>query len=317
MHKLSRAVTKWTRACDRRLALLNTYTRMITENVAMWVLRLSNVDWVCSKTQILLGTFEDSKATSGGVLCILESRTSVRSAEPEVISLEAGLCMNGIPALDPWDVVIEVLHSFQQKNTHQTLKHTHQALRDQCRKEEVNSQVPRNRARSETHSTNSNVKTKRHGNREVDDLSDVDHVVTSAKPSQFRAQLYIFEDNEVIKGRSPSMRHASRTHRVALDWSFDRINLDRQIPIRWVATKKNNSRTRWRKVVSPVMSGIIFSVCWTSWVFRRCLAANSVQLTTWRTWRRSVVAKSKPIPAAIFFQLQNPKTMSKKSMQER
>ena len=43
--------------------------------------------------------------------------------------------------------------------------------------------------------------------------------------------LYVFEDNEamikmIINGRSPTMRHVSRTHRVALDWLFDRINLD-------------------------------------------------------------------------------------------
>ena len=217
VHKLSSAVTKWTRACDRRLALLISYIHHTNDHR-----ECCHVGYAAQ--QCRLGTFEDSKPTSGGILSLLGSRTSVRSTEPEVISLEAGLCMDGIPPLDPWDVVIELLHSFQ--------KNTHQALRDQYRKEEVNSQVPRNRARSETHSTNSNVKTKGHGNREVDDLSDVDHVVTSAKPSQFRAQLYIFEDNEVIKGRSPSMRHVSRTHRVALDWSFDRINLDRQIPIR-------------------------------------------------------------------------------------
>ena len=40
-----------------------------------------------------------------------------------------------------------------------------------------------------------------------------------------------FEDNEavikmIIKGRSTTMRLVSRTHRVALDWLFDRINLD-------------------------------------------------------------------------------------------
>ena len=40
------------------------------------------------------------------------------------------------------------------------------------------------------------------------------------------ALLYVFEDNEavikmIIKGRSPTMRHVSRTHRVALDWLFD------------------------------------------------------------------------------------------------
>ena len=44
-------------------------------------------------------------------------------------------------------------------------------------------------------------------------------------------KLYVFEDNEavikmILKGRSPTMRHVSRTHRVALDWLFDRINLD-------------------------------------------------------------------------------------------
>ena len=42
------------------------------------------------------------------------------------------------------------------------------------------------------------------------------------------ALLYVFEDNEaviemIIKGRSPTMRHVSRTHRVALDW-FVRSN---------------------------------------------------------------------------------------------
>ena len=54
--------------------------------------------------------------------------------------------------------------------------------------------------------------------------------------------LYVFDDNEAviemkIKGRSPTMRHVSRTHRVALDWLFDRINLDSKIQIRYIDTK--------------------------------------------------------------------------------
>ena len=54
--------------------------------------------------------------------------------------------------------------------------------------------------------------------------------------------LCVFEDNEavikmIIKGRSPTMRHVSRTHRVALDWSFDRINLDPKIQIKYIETK--------------------------------------------------------------------------------
>ena len=43
-----------------------------------------------------------------------------------------------------------------------------------------------------------------------------------------------FEDNEavikmIIKGRSPTMRQVSRTHKVAADWLFDRIILDPKI----------------------------------------------------------------------------------------
>ena len=71
--------------------------------------------------------------------------------------------------------------------------------------------------------TNTNTKTKTHGNRNNDELSNVDHVCTSAKPSHFGAMFYFSEDNEavikmIIKARSPTMKHASRTHRVALDW---------------------------------------------------------------------------------------------------
>ena len=61
--------------------------------------------------------------------------------------------------------------------------------------------------------------------------------------SHREALLYVFGDNEAvikmsIKGRSPTMRHVSRTHRVAHDWLFDRINLDPKIQIKCVDTKK-------------------------------------------------------------------------------
>ena len=41
----------------------------------------------------------------------------------------------------------------------------------------------------------------------------------------------------IIKGRSPMMRHVSRTHEVALDWLVDRINLDTMIQIKFVDTE--------------------------------------------------------------------------------
>ena len=64
------------------------------------------------------GDFEDSKSTSGGIPCIFGSHTFVprtwirkkhisvshSSTEAEIISLDAGLRMDGIPALDLWDL---------------------------------------------------------------------------------------------------------------------------------------------------------------------------------------------------------------------
>ena len=52
----------------------------------------------------------------------------------------------------------------------------------------------------------------------------------------------VFEDNEAVikvifKWRSPTIRRVYRTHRVALDWLFDRINLDPKIQIKYIDTK--------------------------------------------------------------------------------
>ena len=73
-------------------------------------------------------------------------------------------------------------------------------------------------------------------------MKDIDSVPSNVQSSHQEALLYVFEDNEavikmIIKGRSPTMRHVSRTHRVALDWLFDRINLDPKIQIKYIDTK--------------------------------------------------------------------------------
>ena len=76
----------------------------------------------------------------------------------------------------------------------------------------------------------------------IDDLDNVDFLSSNVHSSRQEALLYIFEDNEavikmIIKGRSPTKRHVSRTHRVALDWLFDRINLEPKIQIKYINTK--------------------------------------------------------------------------------
>ena len=61
-------------------------------------------------------------------------------------------------------------------------------------------------------------------------LENVDLVPSNVRFSHQEALLYVSENNEavikmILKGRSRTMRHVSRTHRVALDWLFVRINL--------------------------------------------------------------------------------------------
>ena len=87
---------------------------VLTNNIVMWETLTNNADWDCFKTPIFAGDLEDSKSTSGGTLCIFGSHTFVpiswmckkqtsvshSSTESEIISLDAGSRLDGIPALD-------------------------------------------------------------------------------------------------------------------------------------------------------------------------------------------------------------------------
>ena len=78
------------------------------------------------------GDLEDSKSTSGGTLCVFGSHTFVpiswmckkqtsvshSSTKSEIISLAAGLRLDGIPALDLWDLIVAVPHGNTYQNNH-------------------------------------------------------------------------------------------------------------------------------------------------------------------------------------------------------
>ena len=114
------------------------------------------------------------------------------------------------------------------------------------------------------------------------------------------ALLYIFEDNEAVikmitKGRSPTVRHLSRTHRVALDCLFDRINLDPKIQIKYIDTKNqladiltkgNFKRDEWNHLLC------LFNISHFS-------SINSLEAMSKRTQEDAgeerVTAKSKPM----------------------
>ena len=71
------------------------------------------------------GDLEDSKSTSAGTLCIFGSHTFVpiswmckkqtavshSSTESEIISLDTGLRLDGLPALELWDLIVSVFGS--------------------------------------------------------------------------------------------------------------------------------------------------------------------------------------------------------------
>ena len=116
------------KACDKRLARLISYIHCTCEYRQYYF--VGNAAQHCRlgffQDSDFAGDLEDSKSTSGGfflcifgsqtfvpICCICKKQTSVShsSTEAELISLDAGLRMDGIPALDLWDLVIEVFHS--------------------------------------------------------------------------------------------------------------------------------------------------------------------------------------------------------------
>ena len=176
------------------------------------------------------GGLEDSKFTSGGTLCVFGSHTFVpvswmckkqttvshSSTESEIISLDTGLRLDGLPALELWDLIVSVFGSVSQNSDR-----TGQLVNDVKKHEQSQGKI--------------NV------------MKNIDSVPLNVQSSHQEALLYVFEDNEavikmIMKGRSPTMRHVSRTHRVALDWLFDRINLDQKSKSS-ALTPKTNSQT--------------------------------------------------------------------------
>ena len=211
--------------CDKRLARLISYIHHTSEYKQYC--HMGNTAPHCRsglfQDSDFAGDLEDSKSTSGGTLCVFGSHTFVpiswmckkqtsvshSSTEAELISLDAGLRLDGIPALTLWDLVVEVFHSVPNRT-------------DGPKRE------PRRNPSAVVKPDMHNPIPIKHTNAIP---THIDHIPSNTAHSGSSAMLYVFEDNEavikmIIKGRSPTMRHVSRTHRVALDWLFDRINLD-------------------------------------------------------------------------------------------
>ena len=66
LNKLARSITKWTKACDKRLNRLISYifiTQVNTNNIVMWEILLGNADLGLFQDSDFAGDLEDSKST--------------------------------------------------------------------------------------------------------------------------------------------------------------------------------------------------------------------------------------------------------------
>ena len=166
-------------------------------------------------------------------MCKKQTSVSHSSTESEIISLDTGLRLDGLFALELWDLVVSVLGN-----------------------------VPR--VSDGSGKPESDVHKRQKSHNKIDVMKDIDLVPSNVQSANREALLYVFEDNEavikmIMKGRSPTMRHVSRTHRVALDWLFDRINLDPKIQIKYIdtknqladiLTKENFTRDEWNHLLT-------------------------------------------------------------------
>ena len=116
VNNLARNITKWTIACDRRLHRLICYWHHTKDWTQICYVgnNVSDINLVLFTDASFAGDLVDSKSTTGTLMCLIGSDTFVpltwmckkqgaishSSSEAEVIALDAGLRMDGIPALE-------------------------------------------------------------------------------------------------------------------------------------------------------------------------------------------------------------------------
>ena len=190
MNKLARSITKWTKACDKRLNRLISYIHHTCEYKQYC--HVGNTAKQCRlglfQDSDFAGDLEDSKSTSGGTSCVFGSHTFVPiswmckkqtsvshcSAESEIISLDAGLRLDGIPALNLWDLIVAVFG-----NTNQS----HKERRDPFMN------------KREVRSTPHTIQKRKQSQGVINDLDNVDFIPSIVNSSHQEALLYVFEDN--------------------------------------------------------------------------------------------------------------------------
>ena len=117
-------------------------------------------------------------------MCKKQTAVSHSSTESEIISLDTGLRLDGLPALELWDLIISVLGNVS-------------------------------RVADRSGQPDNDVNKHHKSQKRINVMENIDSVPSNVQSSRQEALLYIFEDNKavikmIIEGRSPTMRHVSR-----------------------------------------------------------------------------------------------------------
>ena len=138
-----------------------------------------------------------------------QNAVSHSSTESEIFSLDTGLRLDGLPALELWDLIVSVLGNISR-------------VSDNPGRPEIDAHK---RQKSQSR---------------IDVVKNIDLVPSNVQSANREALLYLFEDNEavikmIMKGRSPTMRHVSRTTELLLIGCL--------IEVIWTAKSKSNTST--------------------------------------------------------------------------
>ena len=117
-------------------------------------------------------------------MCKKQTSVSHSSTEAEIVSLDTGLRLDGLPSLELWDLIVSVFGSVSQI--------------------------------SDRTGRLVDVKRNQKSQGKINVMENIDSVPSNVQSSRQEALLYVIEDKEavikmIIKGRSPTVRHVSRT----------------------------------------------------------------------------------------------------------
>ena len=190
-------------------------------------------------------------------MCKKQTAVSHSSTESEIISLDKGLRLDGLPALELWDLIVSVFGNISHIS---------------------------NRTGKLVNGEDKHYKSRN----KIDAMKDIDYVPSNVESARQEALLYVFEDNEavikmIMKGRSPT------------DWLFDRIFLGSKIQIKYIDTKNqladiltkgNFTRDEWKHLLT------LFNISHFS--STACIAAMAKRAQQ-ESGEGRVTAKSRPM----------------------